>query len=607
MCGISTVISLNNHPVEKELLDKASDTILHRGPDGYGYYYGKYFAMAHRRLAIIDLSEDGLQPMHRHDLIITFNGEIFNYIELREELIQLGYKFETKTDTEVIIQAYRCWGYECQNHFIGMWAFVLFDPLKNILFCSRDRFFQKPLVYTRCGSHFMIGSEIKQFLVHPEFYAKLDIDTTYDFLEFGKLNHNSATFFRNVFSLDGGHQMIYDLNSHEYEISKWYLPEYKNNTKISFKKAKETYSYLLKDSIRMRLRSDVSVGVALSGGIDSSGITCITHELDKIGKYTAITSCYTDERFDESFYAECVEKKTDFRLEKKYPELDDLIKNNILDTMIWHHEQPIPSGSHFSEYSVFEKAKELGITVMLCGQGPDEHSAGYSSFFSYYYLMLLKKCKWITLYKALQIRTGGFLLNFKQFVGFLFYNSLSYTPSPFLNYDKFKKIPRRPKIAFLSKIDSIIKFSKEQVFVTSIPYQAHSEDRNSMLFSIESRSPYLDHRLVEFALSLPDLYKIKGNTNKWILREVLKPFLPQEVYNRKDKMGFVAPDEIWMKESSMIIRPLLIQAVHDLKGLIKTEILDFYDDFIKGDKPYSGMFFKIIGLASLVRQYNMKI
>lgn len=607
MCGITTIISKTNLAVESKLLEEATDAIKHRGPDGYGYYYGSNFAMGHRRLAIIDLSDDGIQPMERHGFVITFNGEIFNYIELRDELATLGYKFSTETDTEVILQAYKHWGEDCQNHFIGMWAFVLYDAKENILFCSRDRFFQKPFLYTQCGSHFMIGSEIKQFTFHSDFKAILNLETTFDFFENQLINHSSETFFTDVFSLDGGHQLVYNLDSHQCNISKWYNPRYKLTNKLNFKAAKDKYSLLLKDSIKMRLRSDVTVGVALSGGIDSSGITCLAHDVDKEGKYTAITSCYSDKRYDELIYAEIVAKKTEFELIKKYPDLNDLISEKVLDVMTWHHEQPILSGSHFSEYSVFEEARKQNITVMLCGQGPDEHSAGYQSFFSYYYLMLLKQWKWYSLVLALKVKSGGLVSNFKQFLGFLFLNSLRYKPTPFIEYEKFSKKPLKPKAAFFGKINSIRKFSLEQIYKTSIPYQAHSEDRNSMCFSIESRSPYLDHRLVEFAISLPDKFKIRDNTNKWILREVLKPYLPPEIYNRNDKMGFVAPDEIWFKENATTIKPLLSEAVSLLNGLIKDDVLEYYDSFVRGERPFVGIFLKILSLASLCRQYKMTI
>jgi asparagine synthase (glutamine-hydrolysing) len=607
MCGISVIISQKNKVVSQELIQKSTDIIQHRGPDGDGHYFGPNLALGHRRLAIIDLSADGLQPMHRHELVITYNGEIFNYIELREELMSYGYSFETETDTEVILNAYKHWGDDCQNKFTGMWSFVIFDPAKNSLFCSRDRYCMKPFLYTQCDDYFLIGSEIKQFTIHPEFVASLNLDTTFDFLEQELLNHNRQTFFDNVYSLDGGHQLIYDLSEHNYVISKWYHPNL-NGTKIDFESSKAGYYTLLKESIKLRLRSDVTVGVALSGGLDSSGIVCITKEIDQVGDYKAITSCSEHAAYDERIYAEHVATKTGVHLKKSFPHLDELITKNYLEKMMWHHEQPIASASHFSEFSVFQEARNQGITVMLCGQGPDEHTGGYGIFFTFHYLNLLRKGRIRKLYSEMRSRDESLKKNIKSLVDFLFLNAIRRQTNKFINYTHFAKQPIKPKFGLFSKIDSLRKLSIDQIFVSSIPYQAHSEDRNSMCFSIESRSPYLDHLLLEYAVRLPDKFKIHQNKNKWILRETLKSHLPKEINDRTDKMGFVAPDEIWFKESKLLVRPLLIEACNLLEKLInKEELLDHYDRFIKGEKPFSSIFLKVISLGELCKLYKMAI
>ncbi len=607
MCGISVIISKSNKPISPNLIKASTDIIHHRGPDGDGHYFGSHFAFGHRRLAIIDLSDDGVQPMHRHDLLITYNGEIFNYIELREELVSYGYIFETETDTEVILNAYLHWGVDCQNKFSGMWSFVIFDPAKNSLFCSRDRYCIKPFLYTHCGDYFLTGSEIKQFTIHPEFVASLNLDTTFDFLEQGLLNYNEHTFFKNVFSLNGGHQLIYDLSEHSFDIFKWYNPKLKG-TKIDFESAKAGYDKLLKESIKLRLRSDVTVGVALSGGLDSSGIVCITKEIDQDGDYKAITSCYEHASYDERVYAEHVAEKTGVHLKKTFPHLDELVTKKYLEKIMWHHEQPVGSVSHFSEFSVFQEARNQDITVMLCGQGPDEHTGGYNSFFIHHYLHLLKRGNIRKLYHELRARDGNLKRNVMSLVGFLFLHALRHKTNKFINYTHFAKQPLKPKFGLFSKIDSVRKLSIDQIFVTSIPYQAHSEDRNSMCFSIESRSPYLDHLLVEYAVRLPDKFKIHQNKNKWILRETLKPHLPKEVYERTDKMGFEAPEEIWFKESKTLLRPRLVDACNALEKLInKEEILLHYDSFTQGEKPFSPIYLRVLSLAELFKLYKIAV
>jgi asparagine synthase (glutamine-hydrolysing) len=606
MCGIAVAISKENSPILKEIIQVSTDIISHRGPDGEGFYIDSNIALGHRRLSIIDLSNDGAQPMHRHNLVITYNGEIFNYIELREELKTYGYKFETETDTEIILNAYHHWGVDCQNHFNGMWAFALYDTNKNILFCSRDRFSVKPFVYTQCGQFFLIASEIKQFLHVDGFECILNRNTAFDFLERGLLNHNNETFFQNVFTLQGGHQLIYDLKGHNFKISRWYKPNFEERI-IDFKEAKSDYEDLLRKSINLRLRSDVKVGFAVSGGIDSSGIACIAKELDKNGIYKGISSCYEDERYNESKYVEFVANKIDIDIKKCFPNLDDLLTEGILDKIIWHQEQPISSASHFSEFSVFQEARNQDINVMLCGQGPDEHSAGYGSYFSVYQLDLLKNLKLKKFSKMLYTENSSFFNQFKKFIGFLFLNALKHKQTNFLNYNYFGRRSQKPKMGLFSKTDKIRKLSIEEVFKTSIPYQAHSEDRNSMCFSIESRSPYLDHKLLEFAVSLPDDFKIKNNLNKYILREVLKSYLPKEVYERKDKMGFVAPDEIWFKCNSDLIKPQLMEAYYILNKLVNTnEIMDYFDAYVKGDVPFSTIFLKVLSMASLFKQYKIQ-
>ena len=335
---------------------------------------------------------------------------------------------------------------------------------------------------------------------------------------------------------------------------------------------------------------------------------CITKEIDQKGDYKAITSCYEHVAYDERVYAEHVAKKTGVHLKKKFPHLDELISKKYLEKMIWHQEQPIGSASHFSEFSVFQEARNQDITVMLCGQGPDEHTGGYGNFFTYHYLHLLKKGKLWTLYHELNAGDGSLKRNVMSLLGFLFLNALRHQSNYFINYSHFAKQQLKPKLGLFSKIDSVRKLSIDQIFVTSIPYQAHSEDRNSMCFSIESRSPYLDHLLLEYAVRLPDKFKTHQNKNKWILRETLKPYLPKEVYERRDKMGFVAPDEIWFEESKLLVRPLLVEACSAIEKLInKEEILQHYDSFTQGEKPFSSIFLRVLSLAELCKLYKIEV
>lgn len=624
MCGISSLVLKNGLILENSLIKKMTDTIYHRGPDGEGLYLGGNFALGHRRLSIIDLTDNGNQPMHYWESTIVFNGEIYNYLELKEELQQLGYAFSTHSDTEVILASYHQWGQQCLERFIGMWSFVLYDHKRNTLFGSRDRFGVKPFLYTETSDYFLIGSEIKQFTVFDDFRPTLNKSVAFDYISKGLLNHNSETFFEGVFNLPGGHLLIYDLSTHEKSIKRWYEPNLTPNYHISFEAAAEQYRTLLAESVSLRERSDVQVGAALSGGLDSSAIVCLMHQVNQERKnFQTITSCYLQKEYDEQVFADTVTQKTGFSSHKVFPDLNDLIENGILDKMIWHQEQPFSNASHFSEYKIFEAAKNNNVKVMLLGQGSDEHTAGYPVFYMVYYLQLLKSGQIFSLIRELRYKTKidqTHLFNaLFHFVRFLFLNSLFY----WIKYSLFRFLKlatnwyskeklgvcnetlSKPTLGLFMKPWSVKQLSYDQVFRTSIPYQVHSEDRNSMLHSIESRAPFLDHRLVEFMLKLQDNFKIRKGQRKSIMRKALSGVLPDCIRDRVDKMGFVAPDELWFKEQPDLILKALSNAIQDSQGILTQELILSYQLFLEGKQPFDDRFMKALTLSSLVRQYKM--
>lgn len=270
MCGISGIINKNLSSVDKNDIKKINDLVAHRGPDGEGYFFKNNFSFGHRRLAIIDLSKDGSQPMNIDGYVITYNGEIYNYIEIREELIKLGEVFETNSDTEVLLRSYIKWGKKCLNKLNGMWAFAIFDPITNQIFCSRDRFGIKPFYYLSNSKNFVFGSEIKQLLSFLK-VKKLNRKIAADYLVYGFEEHTNNTFFKKIYSLSGGSYLIYDLNNNTFNINKYYNIDSSKkilNNNLSIKKFRKTFQ----KSISLRLRADVDVGFCLSGGLDSSSI-----------------------------------------------------------------------------------------------------------------------------------------------------------------------------------------------------------------------------------------------------------------------------------------------------------------------------------------------
>lgn len=296
MCGIAGIISRNKNDLY--YIEKMCETVVHRGPDGFGYYYDDNFAFGHRKLAIIDLSDHGKQPMEYFDkYVITYNGEIYNYIELRDELKDKGYTFRSDCDTEVIMGAYDCWGEACLDKFNGMWAFAIYNKENGTIFCARDRFGIKPFYYTLLNDKFIFASEIKEFTVFNDWKSAANKKRLLDFLVQSVFDHTNETFFEGVYQLRGGEKLIYDLKTYTYTISRWYSLEWKRTkNNLSFDEAVEKFREIFTDSVRLRLRSDVKVGSCLSGGLDSSSIVCVANRIlrersDEI-KQETVSSCF---------------------------------------------------------------------------------------------------------------------------------------------------------------------------------------------------------------------------------------------------------------------------------------------------------------------------
>ena len=303
MCGIAGMIGKSSAPsVEK--VQAMIDIIRHRGPDGEGVFIEDNVCLGHRRLAIIDLSSDGRQPMeYMGKYAITFNGEIYNYLELKAELHQQGYSFFTKTDTEVILAAYDCWGQNCVQRFNGMWAFAIYDRKKNLVFCSRDRFGVKPFYYRDAEDAFYFGSEIKQIWLHMPKPVRANRDVLLAFLTTFQRDYSTQTMFENVYQLSAGHNIIYNLSEETYQTKKWYIyPEADPRKELSYQEAVNQFKKRFYQAVELRLRSDVPVGCTLSGGMDSSAITCIANQIKNFQTLHTISSCFEEKAFDEQVY-----------------------------------------------------------------------------------------------------------------------------------------------------------------------------------------------------------------------------------------------------------------------------------------------------------------
>ena len=589
MCGISGIINKNNKSVEELLILQMTDIIAHRGPDSSGSYLYKNIAFGHRRLSILDLSSSGHQPMkYLDDLVITYNGEIYNFIEIREELIQKGYIFDSNSDTEVILKAYHCWGKTCVNYFNGMWSFSILDIKQKIVFCSRDRFGVKPFYYIENNDLFSFGSEISQLL--PFLPNRiLNKKVALDYLISGIEECSNETFFKDIYLLKGGHNLVFDLQTNSYEIERYY------NLKLSDQKNTSVDDYIqeLKRSITLRLRSDVKVGTCLSGGIDSSTISSFASKLyqNSNEKFMAIHAKSSEYKTDESEFAKIVSKISNINLNFVEPSYSDF-KSNIL-SIIKIQQEPFGSLSIIMQYFVFKKAKELGCIVMLDGQGGDETLLGYER----YYPAIVKSKKGIAKLKALLQSSKNSRLSLLDTIKYQYYFSNyklrlkrlkfknSFYKSEILNEYESEEL----RIISESYNDISI-LQKNEIESSQLPHLLKYEDRNSMANSIESRLPFLDYKLVELSLNTNNSLKIKDGWTKFILRKAAETILPKEIVWRKTKLGFNAPEKTWTKEFENEM----------IKEIEQSEILNNFIHFKK-------LYFKNLDLRTKWRLYNFSV
>ena len=575
MCGISGIINKANFKVDRAELIKINDKISHRGPDAEGFYLYNNVGFGHRRLSILDLSVAGNQPMlYADNLVITYNGEVYNFIELRDELVQLGYVFNTTTDTEVIIAAYDAWGPACLHKFNGMWSFAILDKSANKVFMARDRFGVKPFYYSQNSGSFVFGSEIKQLLKDKENEVDLDVLTEYMLTYID--NHGSSTYFKGIYSLLPGHYLIYDLETSSFNIEQYYVLN--ANPEVQRLPKPEAVPYLKElfiSAVKLRLRSDVKVGTCLSGGLDSSAVSAIANNnyREDAGRvFTAIHARSIDAENDESSFATDVSNNLNLELHVVTPSINDF--KSLVDEVVYTQEEPFGSPSMFMGYKVFEKAKELGCKVMLNGQGGDEVLLGYERYFSSY----LYKLGFFEAIQQLwkQSKNSG-LKFYGPLLYLVYFTSYRVRKSRLLkrsfledeikkNFD-FKEVKRS-----IASFKDISKLQIHEISIVQLPHLLRYEDRNSMRHSIETRLPFLDYRMVEAGVSFAPKLKIWNGWTKYILRLAVEDVLPEHVVWRKNKLGFNAPERSWLsahKETMIaeVAKSALLKSITDFNQL----------------------------------------
>ncbi len=596
MCGIAGCIS-RNKTTDKEKFERMVDIIRHRGPDDRGTFYENEIALGHRRLSIIDLSPDGRQPFFYQDrYVVVFNGEIYNYVELKEELCRKGYTFKTRTDTEVLAAAYDCWKAGCVRKFNGMWAFAVYDRAEQKIFCSRDRFGIKPFYYTQQEGMFLFASEIKQFFEMLHHNPRANRECLLQFIIRGHMDYCEETMFQDIFQLPGGSNLVYNLSQHTYQVKRYYDIRNVSETDKSYQRACREFYRKFYHSVDLRLRADVPVGYCLSGGLDSSSIVCMADRILKergngSGQHT-ISSCFEDKRYDEQEYIDEVVSSTDVTPHKVFPQESRLFSD--LDRIIWHMDEPFASTSVYAQWNVFQAAAENGLKVMLDGQGADEQLAGYTGFYKVLFFNLLKKGQFQRfrkewkIYKKDRASTENHI-SVKELL-------LSTVTSLFLP-DCFKYLLKRiyfklpgkeqpfsPELLMDAlKKEKVPEMKEPRLYIADsmyldMPELLHYEDRDSMAHSIESRVPFLDYRLAELVYSLPFSYKLHRGITKAVLRDALTGLLPDKIRNRYSKLGFVTPEDQWINNNFERYKEELKKSVKSLSGLLdEKRVMEWFD------------------------------
>jgi len=591
MCGIAGILSKNSMHISPQRLQKMTDSIAHRGPDGAGAWINTnhQIGLAHRRLSIIDLGEQAAQPMHGNKIgqsqtnyTITYNGEIYNYIEVRAELILKGYIFKTSSDTEVILAAYDYWKTECLQQFDGMFAFAIWDEERQQLFCARDRFGEKPFYFFQDNEQLLFASEMKALWatgVPKEINNKRLINYIGSGITYNA-TQPAETFFKGIYALPPSHYMLVHLQSMEVAItSYWDIDKENINTIITEQAAIETFYGLLEQSVKRRLRSDVALGTSLSGGLDSSSIVAMIKSLQPnstvLKTFSAVFPAFEK---DESKYIKEVVHKYDVENFTISPSANKLVTD--FEKLFYHQEEPFQSFSIYTQYKVYELAKQHGVTVILDGQGADETLAGYHKYYNWY---------WQELFGSKQFSLGSKEVKDAQTLGIKQPWDWKNKAAAFMPETAAKQLEKRtrnqqnmhPFLAadFLSnftdtstivkpiirKLNDILYFDTMQSGLQELLRYA---DRNSMAHGREVRLPFLSHELVQFIFSLPSHFKIKQGWSKWVLRKSMDSFLPTNITWRKDKVGYEPPQQQWLQH------PALQEKIKDSrKTLVEHKIL----------------------------------
>jgi asparagine synthase (glutamine-hydrolysing) len=568
MCGLVVMLGLAGRQADTAVLTRMAQSLAHRGPDDSGLYVDQQVGFGFRRLSILDLSPTGHQPMASEDgqLVIVFNGEIYNYIELRDELRAAGFCFRSTSDTEVLLAAYRHWGPECLSRLNGMWAFVIHDRRRGVLFGARDRFGVKPL-FVHHGNHgWLFASEIKAIVASGLYRRATNWQVAADFLIEGKLDETPATFYAGIEQVPPGHAFELRLDGQWRQWAYWSLPAVDPEPPADVEGA---LADLLEDAVRIRLRSDVPVGVCLSGGLDSTAIICAMARHRKNGHAAPLLAfCYHEAAFDERAYIADTLAQTGAQLRRI--SLTPAAMWDSLAEVLRFQDEPIISGAPIAGFHLMKLAAGNGVKVVLNGQGSDEALAGYPSYFHDHWYTLLRKGRVARAWRE----TRQYAAAYRARAGRLFLHSLARVFhhqlrrfKPYRSLVRRRHDRRRTQRWFAPSLgerlgpndmgyeepdlNAVLRWSVERA---RLPHYLRLEDRNSMAHGVEARLPFMDYRLMSLAFRLPADRKMEGVWNKVLLRNSQRGRIPESVRTRVEKMGFPTSLHTWM--TGVLAEPL---------------------------------------------------
>jgi len=569
MCGIVGILNRDRRPVDPHVLGEMAEALAHRGPDDEGHLVEGPVGLYHKRLSIIDLVT-GHQPMSSNGLTIVFNGEIYNYVELREELKRRGHSFKTTSDTEVILRLYAEHGLDAIPMLNGLFAFLLYDRPQGILIAARDHFGIKPLYVRASNAHVLFASEIKAILRHPGVEAEVDLEGLSDYLTLQYIL-GEGTLFKGIRKVMPGHYMVVDTVTGKRRTVRYWEPDFKVDVFHTEEYFVQELRRLLEDAVRLQMRSDVPVGSYLSGGMDSSLVVRLASRVASAPLKTFTGAFAEGPQFDESKYARDVAEACGAEAHTVYPTEDQFV--DLMPKLVYHMDEPAAGPGLFPQYIVSQLAAKH-VKVCLGGQGGDEIFGGYARYVIAYLEQALKGAIFETHEEGEHIVSLGSILPnlpyLRAYIPMLvrFQEAGAFEP---MDRRYFRLLDRSEGTSEVFADDFRTWYNPDAVFcrfqaafnhtdtmsyynkmtrydmVTNLPALLHVEDRVSMAVSLESRVPLLDHRIADLVASMPPALKFKGAEMKYILKKAAGDLLPASVAARKDKMGFPVPLHIWAK------------------------------------------------------------